>query len=264
LLAGVILVILASILRMGILERFVFFPDPVLIGTPADIGLGYEEASVATDDGVLLHGWFVPGSRKETLLWFHGNAGNISHRLDNLRLLHDRVGVNVFLFDYRQYGRSTGTASEAGLYTDARAALAYLGKRADVDPTRIVYFGRSLGSAVAIDLATEESPFGLVLETAFVSMREMAGTLLPSQLTILVPAAFDNIGKIARLPAPVLFIHGDRDEIVPYEHGRRLFQAAPRPKAFYTVRGASHNDTYLVGGETYFRHLRDFIDSLPR
>jgi fermentation-respiration switch protein FrsA (DUF1100 family) len=247
---------------MNPFERFIFFPDSHMVGTPAGVGLRHEEIEFEAADGVKLHGWFVPGERPETLLWFHGNAGNISHRLDNLRLLHDLVGANVFLFDYRQYGRSEGTATESGLYADARGALAHLRVRADVDRDRLVYFGRSLGSAVAVDLAVTDPPQGLILETPFFSLREMAQTILPGSIGRLVPQAFDNGGKIDRVRVPLLFIHGDRDDIVPYEQGRRLFESAAKPKAFYTIRGATHNDTYVVGGVTYFRRIREFIDGL--
>jgi fermentation-respiration switch protein FrsA (DUF1100 family) len=247
---------------MGLIDRFIFYPDAQLVGTPADLGLGFEDVWFTAADGTRLHGWFVPGSRRETLIWFHGNAGNISHRLDNLRLLHDEVGVPVFLFDYRGYGRSAGSPSEAGLYADARAALTTVQQRRDVVPERIVYFGRSLGSAVAIELATSDPPLGIILETPFASIREMARALLPGPLAAWLPDGFDNLEKIARIGPPKLFIHGDCDEIVPYAQGRLLYDAAMPPKAFCTIRGAGHNDTYVVGGQRYFDRLRDFVESL--
>lgn len=251
-----------AVLRMNLLDRFIFFPESKLVGTPETLSLNYENVWFSAADGVTLHGWWVPGPRAETVLWFHGNAGNISHRLDNLRLLHDHLGVNIFLFDYRQYGRSQGKASEAGLYADARGALACLQDRDDLAAERIIYFGQSLGSAVAIDLATTTAPRGLILETPFVSLREMARRLLPGPLSALAPASFDNLGKIRKIQCPTLFIHGDRDEIVPYEQGRRLFEAASPPKSFFTIRGAGHNDTYIVGGSTYFAHMREFVYQL--
>ena len=257
-----IVVILLAVKVMGLIERFIFFPDPMLVGSPSAIGLAYEDVEFNANDGVRLHGWYVPGTRPETLLWFHGNAGNISHRLDNLRLIHDHLGTNVFLFDYRQYGRSDGVASEEGLYADARGALAYLHGRSDIRPERIIYFGRSLGSAVALDLATTAAPCGLILESPFLSVREMARTILPGPLANIVPTGFDNRSKIAQIRCPLLFIHGDRDEIVPYAQGRQLFETASPPKAFYTIRGAGHNDTYVVGGQAYFQRLRQFIDGL--
>jgi fermentation-respiration switch protein FrsA (DUF1100 family) len=247
---------------MNVFERFIYYPEARLEGTPADLGMPYEVARFPAADGVNLHGWYVPGRRAETLLWFHGNGGNISHRLDNLRHLHDLVGVGVLMFDYRGYGESDGSPSEAGLYADARGALAYLRRRSDVDSKRIVYFGQSLGSAVAVDLATNEPPRGLILETPFTSVREMATRMLPGPLTAIVPSMFDNLMKIPSIGAPKLFIHGDHDEIVPYEQGRRLYEAAQPSKAFFTIRGARHNDTYVVGGENYFRHIEKFLDGL--
>jgi uncharacterized protein len=253
-------VVIFAVRLMNPFERLIFFPERGLIETPSAVGLAYEDAAITAEGGVELHGWWVPGRRVETLLWMHGNAGNISHRIDQLRLLHDLVGANVLMLGYRGYGRSRGAPSETGLYADARAGLAYLRSRAGVAADRIFYFGQSLGSAVAVDLAAAAPPRGLVLETPFTSIRAMARTIVPGPLALVVPNQFDNLGKIASLRAPVLFIHGDQDEIVPYEQGRELFAAAAAPKAFYTVRGAHHNDVYVVGGETYFRRIREFIE----
>jgi fermentation-respiration switch protein FrsA (DUF1100 family) len=255
--------LILGVLWVNIIERFIFFPDAVLVGTPASVSLPFEDVEFAAADGTMLHGWWVRGHRAETLLWFHGNAGNISHRLDNLRLLHDAVGASVFLFDYRQYGRSAGSASERGLYDDARGALAFLKGRPEIDPTRLVYFGRSLGSAVAVDLAVTHPPAGLILETPFASIREMARRWLPGPLSALVPQQFDNLGKIGAIRSPTLFIHGDQDDLVPYPQGQQLFEAAAEPKTFFTIPGAGHNDTYLVGGSDYFRKIAAFCDSLP-
>jgi fermentation-respiration switch protein FrsA (DUF1100 family) len=257
-----LIVIGAVLLRMNLLERFIYYPERHLEGSPSGFGMRFEDVRFVAADGVALHGWFVPGRRAETLVWFHGNAGNISHRLDNLRWLHELVGVNVLLFDYRGYGQSAGEPSEAGLYADARAALAHLRGRSDVDEKRIIYFGRSLGSAVAVDLALAEPPYGLILETPFTSVRDMSTRLLPGPLSIAVPSMFDNLAKIESIGCPKLFIHGDADELVPYEQGRRLYESAKPPKAFFTIRGAGHNDTYIVGGQRYFGQIEKFIDGL--
>lgn len=259
---GVTLLLVAGVSFMNPLERLIFVPDSVLEGTPKQLGLDYEDVEFTTADGVRLHGWYVAGTRSETLLWFHGNAGNISHRLDNLRLLHDHVGTAVFLFDYRGYGRSEGQPSERGLYDDARAALRHLASERGVSGEELIYFGRSLGSGVAIELASEATPRGLILETPFASIRAMARNLF-GPLAVVAPSSFDNSSKIRRLTCPKLFIHGDSDSLVPYAQGRELFEAAPPPKAFYTIRGADHNDTYIVGGSTYFRRFREFIEALP-
>ncbi len=160
-------------------RRFIYFPDRDLMADPADVGLAFEEVLFAARDGVQLHGWFVPGDSEVTWLWFHGNAGNISHRLDNLRRLRDELGVGVFLFDYRGYGRSRGTPSEEGTYLDAEAALAYLRSRDGVDVDRIVYFGRSVGAAVAVELATRHPAYAVILESPFESIQDMARRTYP-------------------------------------------------------------------------------------
>lgn len=247
------------------LERsFIYFPDRQLIGDPADYGLPFDDVSFTADDGVQLHGWFVPGESDVIWLWFHGNAGNISHRLENLRLLHDELGVAVFLFDYRGYGRSQGTPSEEGTYRDAEAALAYVVSRSDVDAKRIVYFGRSLGAGVAVELATRRPPFALILESPVPSIADLVKRHYPFlPVSGLLRTKYDSLSKIGNVRAPLLVLHGDRDEIVPFEGGRKLFEAAGEPKKFYTIRGAGHNDTYVVGGREYFSVLREFVEGPP-
>lgn len=249
-----------------VIERqFIYFPERDVLADPADFGLAFEDVSLLASDGVRLHGWFVPGERDVTWLWFHGNAGNIADRLENLKLLHDEVGVTAFLFDYRGYGRSEGTPSEDGTYRDAEAALAYLRSRPDVDPERIIYFGRSLGAAVAVELATREPPLGLVLESPFPSIPELARYLYPFlPVWPLISTKYNSLAKISGVRTPLLVIHGDADETVPIRAGRKLFEAANEPKQFYTIPGAGHNDTYLVGGREYFEVLRLFVEGLGR
>ena len=243
-------------------EKFIFFPDSTVDVTPKDAGLAFEDVFFTTSDGVRLNGWFMPyaGSRI-TLLWFHGNAGNISHRLENIKLLHNKVQINVFIFDYRGYGRSEGRVSEEGTYRDGEAALKYLRNREEIDPRRIVFFGRSLGAAVAADLATREECLALILETPFVSIREMAKAAFPFfPIGPLLRTRYDVAEKIKKAKAPILVLHGDKDEVVPFEQGKRVFETASQPKEFYAIRGAHHNDTYIVGGDAYFAALKDFID----
>jgi hypothetical protein len=245
-------------------DRFIFFPDPHLVATPAAVGLAYEEVHFTTADGVQLHGWFVPARGAQwTLLWFHGNAGNISHRLDNLQRLHQRLGISVFLFDYRQYGRSQGKISESGTYVDADAALQTLQQRMDIDPAAILLFGRSLGSAVAVDLARRAPSRALILESPFTSVPDMAAAVFPwLPIGSWLRTRYDSLGKIPQVTVPLLVLHGDRDDVVPFAHGQRLFAAANEPKTFYTIPGASHNDTYLVGGEPYWQAWERFLGSL--
>jgi fermentation-respiration switch protein FrsA (DUF1100 family) len=259
-----ILLIALNMPAQAWIDRFIFFPERDLIASPADVRVAYEDVEFLAADGTRLHGWFVEGSRPETLLWFHGNAGNISHRIEQLQLLHQHVRTNLFLIDYRQYGRSSGLASETGLYADARGALEYLRRRPDIDASQIIYFGQSLGSAVAIDLAFRVPPRALILETPFTSVRDMARTLPIGPLAVLLPDMFNNLAKIPSIRAPKLFIHGDRDEIVPYAQGQRLFEAAVSPKQFFTIPGAGHNDTYVVAGARYFQRVREFVETAVR
>ncbi len=242
----------------------VFFPDPYLIGSPTDLGLEHEEVFFATEDGVRLHGWYVPhDGSSTTLLWFHGNAGNISHRLDNLALLHDRVGVNIFIFDYREYGKSEGEISKAGTFRDAFAAFGYLCSRPDLDPSRIVLFGRSLGTALATALAAERACAGVILESAFTSTDDVM-RLYFRFFPPLPPGVikYDSLSLIGKVGVPKLIIHGEFDEIIPLWMGERLHEAASPPKEFYLINGASHNDTYLAGGEAYFAKLKAFVHSV--
>ncbi|MGH7830190.1 MAG: alpha/beta hydrolase, partial [Candidatus Binatia bacterium] len=226
------------------------------------VGLNFDDVFFTTSDGVKLNGWFVPyPGAKVTLHWSHGNAGNIGHRVENIKLLHEKVKINVFIFDYRGYGRSEGRVSEEGTYLDSRAALTYLHSRNDVDPKQIVFFGRSLGAAVAAELAIREECSALILETPFASIREMARVAFPLlPIGGLLRIRYDIVDKVKKIKVPILVLHGDRDDIVPYEQGKKVFEAAPEPKEFYTIRGARHNDTYVVGGDPYFAALKNFIE----
>lgn len=245
----------------GVERHFLYFPMQALETTPATYNLPFEEVRFEAADGVRLHGWFVPArGARGTLLWLHGNAGNISHRVHNLRLFHDALRINVFLFDYRGYGLSEGRPSEAGLLQDAEAAWRVLQARRDVDPRAIVLFGRSLGAAVAAELAARVQPAALILETPFTSLLDMARHhywFLPVRW--LVRSRYDTLGAVRRVRVPVLVLHGDADEIVPFDMGEQVFAAAPEPKAFYRIPGASHNDTYLVGGKPYLEAFRAFL-----
>ena len=240
-------------------KGIVFFPDPHLVGTPADFGLKYEDVFFEAADGVKLHGWWVPKAGAPVLVWFHGNAGNISHRLENLKLLHDLVGVQVFIFDYREYGRSQGRISREGTFLDAAAAYRYVAETRGIPGGDIVLFGRSLGTALATDLATQKPCRALILESAFTNSSDMAKMLAPFLFDWRPKVPYDNLGKIDKVKVPVLIVHGSDDEIIPVAMGRRLFAAANSPKDLYIIPGAHHNDTYVVGGQTYFERLKAFI-----
>ncbi|MGH7846471.1 MAG: alpha/beta hydrolase [Candidatus Binatia bacterium] len=243
-------------------DPFIFYPHAHIEQTPGRVRLAFEDVFFTTDDGVQLNGWFVPYPQAQTtLLWFHGNAGNISHRVENIKLLHDKVGVNVFIFDYRGYGRSLGTVSEEGTYKDGAAALRYLLSRKDVNSKTLIFFGRSLGAAVATELALHYPCRALILEAPFASIAKMARAAFPFlPITSLLRTRYDTEDKVRGIKTRLLVIHGDQDDIVPYNHGKEVFAAAPEPKEFYTIRGARHNDTYIVGGDAYFSVLKGFIE----
>ncbi|MDH3378639.1 MAG: alpha/beta hydrolase [Gammaproteobacteria bacterium] len=239
--------------------RLVFFPTRALDATPAEIGLHYEDVTLDADDGVSLHGWFVPAvDATATVLFFHGNAGNISHRLDSIRIFHD-LDLNVFILDYRGYGRSTGRPSETGTYADAAAAWGYLTGTRDLPANQIVLFGRSLGGAVATWLAAEHRPGALILESTFTSIPDLAAEYYPLlAVRWLARIRYDNHSRIARLTSPLLLIHSRDDELIRFAHAERLYSAAAEPKHLLEIHGG-HNDGFLLSGDSYSRELRSFI-----
>jgi fermentation-respiration switch protein FrsA (DUF1100 family) len=214
-------------------------------------------------DKVKLHGWFIPneGARR-TILILHGNGGNIEHRLSWISWLHN-LGVHVFIFDYRGYGKSEGKPFEAGLYRDAQAAYDWWLRERQPKGEKLILLGESLGGAVAVNLAARVDPAGLILQSTFTSAWDMAKTMLPiGLLQPLINVHYDSAGAIGRIRCPKLFIHGTRDDIVPFRLGRKLYNLAPPPKSFYEVPDANHNDLVNVAGEEYFHRLRAFIASI--
>ena len=259
-------VVVGALLRCThVVDRsFIYFPSREIEATPGDVGLDFEDVRFKSSDGLVLHGWFVRGGGDATFVWFHGNGGNIGHRVGNIRELVERLGVNIFIFDYRGYGRSEGSPYEEGTYLDAEAAIALVRSRSEVDPEKIIYFGRSLGCAVAAEMAIKYPPRALICESGFTSVSAMTKSVYPflPGLQLLVTTKYDTLSKIARVDAPVMVLHGDRDEIVPFAMSRELFDAAKGPKSFYAIEGAGHNDTYHVGGPPYFEALGEFIDEV--
>ncbi len=249
-----------SILYKNIENRFVFAPQKGMDSYPADFNMKFRDIYLDTPDGVALHGWFFPvSSGGPVVLFCHGNAGNISHRLDYIRLLAG-LGANVFIFDYRGYGKSSGRPSEKGLYTDALSAYDYLVKSVKIKPGDIILLGRSLGAAAATEIASKRDARSLIIESGFLSVRHMAKhMLLFSLISPLIPQSYNNLEKIKHISMPKLIMHGDKDEVVPFYMGKRLFQEAGEPKYFYGVEGAGHNDTFVVGGREYENVLRGFI-----
>ncbi len=237
-------------------QRAVYFPMKHPQGFwNTGLQAGLEDVWITTRDGVRLHAWFAPAETGVVTLFLHGNAGNITHRLPLVEII-PQAGSALLLLDYRGYGRSEGSPSETGLYADAEAGYEYLLARG-YQPGSIVVHGESLGTAVAVDLAARREVGAVVLQAPFSSASEMAGRLLPV-VGPLVMRSYNTISKIPRVKAPLLVVHGDRDDIVPHEQGMKLFNAAPEPKTFWTVPGARHNDLLEVAGADYTQRLRHF------
>ena len=265
---SVIVVVLGVYLALaGLLfvfqPRFVYFPNlpsRAIVATPDDVGLAYEPVEFATEDGVRLTGWFVPGpaAARATLLFLHGNAGNISHRLDSLKIFHD-LGLAIFIFDYRGYGESEGKPSEQGTYRDAEAAWRHLTGERGIAAEEIVLFGRSLGAAVAAHLATRHTPKALIIESGFTSGPDIAADvywMFPVRWLARFRYATEEHLKAVR--APVLIIHSVDDEIIPIRHGRWLYAAANEPKKLLEIRG-DHNQGFLLSGRAYVDGLDTFL-----
>lgn len=242
--------------------RMVYFPYPYLETTPEQVGLEYEDVNFQASDGVLLHGWYLPAAGAEfTLIFLHGNGGNISHRLESLKIFN-HLGLDVLIFDYRGYGRSQGSPTESGTYSDAAGAWEYLTETRGVDPTRIVIFGRSLGAAVATWLALQHGSRGLMIESAFTSIEDMGSHHYPwLPIRWLTRFHYNSLTRMPDIDVPLLVIHSRDDEIVPFKLGQRLFDAATNPKEFLELRGG-HNDGFLRSGQSYVRGLRGFLESL--
>jgi uncharacterized protein len=237
-------------------------PSRQHMATPDDIGLPYEALRIGTADGEQLDAWFIPARQERAvLLFFHGNAGNISHRLDSLRIFHG-LDLSVLILDYRGYGQSTGRPTEQGTYEDARAAWRYLVEERGVPADRIVLFGRSLGGAVATWLAAEHPPAGLIVESTFRSVPDLAAEIywfLPvRQLARLEYPAEELISTVQ---APVLVVHSREDEIIPFRHGEALHAAARRPKQLLELSGG-HNTGFLLSERRYVEGLDAFFDKL--
>jgi fermentation-respiration switch protein FrsA (DUF1100 family) len=232
-----------------VLNALLYFPSRRIERTPASAGLTYRDLELTTDDGQRLHGWWIRrrAAALGHVLLCHGNAGNVGDRILHADVL-TAVGFDVLLFDYRGYGSSSGRPDEQGTYRDARAALNWLLSQPDVDPARVLYLGESLGGAVAIELSLAHPPAGLVLLSAFTSVRDMARLHYGLIPTAVVPDAYPNRRLIADLRAPLLVLHGEDDMIVPVEHGRALFDAAPAPKRLRVVHGVGHNDIVSLAG----------------
>ena len=243
--------------------NMVFFPIKELRGAPGSWGMRYEDVKITTDEeGVQLHGWFIPSpADRKTLLFFHGNAGNISHREESITIFN-RAGLSIFIVDYRGYGNSTGEPSEEGVYNDARSAWNYLTDTRGIASEDIIIFGRSLGGVVATQLASEVSAAGLIVESTFSSAKDMAQHLMPylSRL-IYMRYKFDAEQTIQNVEIPLLVMHSPGDDIIPFKMGKKLFDAGNEPKTFFELRG-DHNSGFKDSQPEYQQALEKYVSSL--
>jgi len=254
--------VLSMPLRNALEQHFIYFPEPLYVASPAQMGLAYEDVNFPATDATQLHGWLIPGQTAAPVVLFcMGNAGNISHRLETLQLLH-QIGVSVFIFDYRGYGTSEGKANETGTYSDIAGAMNFLQVRG-WPAERIILFGRSLGAAISLEGSLELPAAGLIMESAFTSIDEMGRyhyPLLNTFLGWLIGARYNNLAKIQKLKTPLLIIHGKQDNICPPSMAEKLYANAPQEKQIFWIPGAGHNDGFVVGGESYRQILRQVIN----
>jgi len=242
--------------------RLIYFPDTVIAVTPQAYGLVYEDVRIRTDDGETLAAWLIQSpAPRGTVMLFHGNAGNISHRIEYAKMFHG-LGYSTLLVDYRGYGASSGSPSEEGTYRDAEASWRWLIETRGVKPSDIVIFGESLGGGIATWLAAKHMPHALVLASTFTSATDLASQIYPFLPVRLISRyRYESLERVSKISVPVFVAHSPQDEIIPYAHGRRLFDAAREPKTFLEMRGG-HNEGFVFAREEWVKALRVFLDGV--
>ncbi|GBF31357.1 multifunctional-autoprocessing repeats-in-toxin [bacterium MnTg04] len=249
-------------------EKMVFLPNMpgrTLTATPKDAGFDFEDVTLETSDGLKLHGWYVPAAQaRGVVLFLHGNAGNISHRLDSIAIFHE-LGLDTLIIDYRGYGRSQGKPSERGIYLDAEAAWHYLVSSRGVAADRVIVFGRSLGGAVAAWLANQYTPAALIIESSFSSALDIARKLYPFMpVRLITRLEFPVSLHVSRLQCPLLVVHSRDDEIIPFTMAEAIYESAAEPKSLLEIWG-DHNNGFLLSRDRYLSGLNEFIQkNLPQ
>ena len=244
-------------------KYFIFKPHNELIGTPKDLGIDFEDIYFESTSNVILNGWFINNNYEQTIVWLHGNGGNISHRLNSLKNLYENTKYNIFIFDYRGYGKSNGDVSESGAYQDSLSAITLLNKTYLIDTDKIILFGRSLGCSIACEIATKINPLALILESAFTSARKMAKLKFPFLPGVenLISDKFNTYKKINQINCPILFVHGTMDTTIPIEMGVELYEKYQNTKEFIEARNAGHNNVEEVLGIKYFEQIESFVNN---
>jgi len=240
--------------------RLIYFPYRKILSTPIDIGLPYVSVLLETSDGVKIHSWFVPAEQSRGVVLFcHGNAGNISYRLDSIKIFN-KLRLSTLIFDYRGYGQSGGNISEEGTYLDAGAAWNHLVYNKQIPPNKIIIFGRSLGGAIATWLAQNHKPNALIVESAFTSITDVGVELYPFIPRWISRFHYNTKEYLQNVNCPVLIIHSRGDDLIPFQHGLRLFESAPSPKKFLEISG-DHNDGFYTSGKSYIDGIDSFVSS---
>jgi fermentation-respiration switch protein FrsA (DUF1100 family) len=240
---------------------FLYYPKRQIPATPDRFAMPYEAVTLQTADGLRLAAWYVPcPAARGTVLYCHGNGGNLGYWVGAVGTIH-QAGLNVLIFDYRGYGQSEGSPSEEGTYADAEAAWRYLVEERRVPPAEIIIHGRSLGGAVAAWLARKHPPRALILESSFTSVPDRAAKMLPFvPVRLILRYEYNTLEYLKGVHCPILIIHSRQDNLIPFEHGRRLFEVAEEPKTFLEIHG-SHNDGAAESQELYERGLEAFLSA---
>lgn len=257
------LILLWALVYLRIIEqRTLFHPERKLESAPNEISLDYQDIFFKTPDNLILNGWFIPSNKAQyTILFCHGNAGNISDRLDKIKFFND-LGCNIFIFDYRGYGKSEGKPSEKGLYIDVKSAYDYLLSR-KINAGQIIGFGESLGGAIIIDLAFRNKIRALITVNTFSNAKDIAGLIYPFIPYWVFSSRLDSVGKIKSINIPKLIIYSLNDEIIPYKLSRKLYEASAEPKEFMEIYG-DHNNSFSESKEILKKGIGDFLNRLPK
>lgn len=239
----------------------IFHPTKDVAVTPNFAGLSFEDVYFETKGNIKLNGWLVkaPGA-KSTFLFLHGNAGNLSHRLEKILMFH-RMGVDIFIIDYRGYGKSEGSPSEEGIYEDTLAAYEYLTVKNNIAPSKIVAYGDSLGGVAAVDLAARRPLAALIVDSSFSSAADISKEIFPVVPAFLLKTKMDSARKIKTVSIPKLFIHSINDEIIPFKLGKKLFEAAVPPKEFVQIAGG-HNTNHIDSHDLFIGAITQFLRKL--
>ncbi len=242
-------------------SKLIYFPSKNVDINPKTIGLEYESIMFESNDKTKLHAWYIPKKdAKITLFFLHGNGGNISHRLDSIKFFNS-LGMNVFIFDYRGYGNSEGNANEKNTYDDAKTAWRYLLKNKNIKDKDIILFGRSLGGTIAAKLGSELKPKAIILESTFSTTKELASDMFPFFPKFLIHFKYETTKYLKNINYPILIVHSEDDNIIPFKYGEAVFKNANEPKTFVKIRG-DHNYGFIKSKHIYIPALKKFLQEI--